>query len=566
MKKSLFSSFFLLFFSIALLAQQKVVKNVIVLIPDGTSNAVLPICRWYNGGAPLHLDPYMCGMVRTFCSNAPIGDSAPTSSTYASGVLSRTGYVSTVPPRDENDLFPEEMKTYEAYQPAFTVLEAAKLQKKATGLVTTCEFTHATPADFSAHTPSRGKEYVIGKQIVYNNVDVVLSGGTNYLYKTRDDKEDLRKVLQQRGVQYIEDAKQLNQLKGPKAWGLFAEADLEYDVMRDPSKEPSLSEMTQKAVELLSQNEQGFFLMVEGSKVDWAAHAHNTKCVITDFLAFDKAVGVALDFARKNGNTAVVIMPDHGNGGLNICSPLTNAYGYSKVPLKTLLEPTLRSMAPQQYANLAVTVIRKEKGDKSSFNTFCSEAEKSLTKVLSNREKEGLKKSYDKICEIYAIADSNKVTASKKENISSLFISILNDRSYFGWTALGHTGEDVFLSVYHPNGYRPQGVVRNTEINSFLQEIMGISSLETLTRTYFSALSVSSLKKGDFVDTTMEDYPVLNIKVGKKQVQIPAYTNNVYQKKGKKSILNQELSTIVVYMKENKTFYLPESLKKELGY
>jgi alkaline phosphatase len=566
MKKILFSSFFLLFFSIALLAQQKVVKNVIVLIPDGTSNAVLPISRWYNGGAPLHLDPYMCGMVRTFCSNAPIGDSAPTSSTYASGVLSKNGYVSTVPPRDENDLFPEKMKTFEAYQPAFTVLEAAKLQKKATGLVTTCEFTHATPADFSSHTPNRGKAYVIGKQIVYNNVDVVLSGGTNYLYKTRDDKEDLRKVLQQRGVQYIEDAQQLNQLKGPKAWGLFASSDLEYDLLRDPAKEPSISEMTQKAIELLSQNENGFFLMVEGSKVDWAAHAHNTKCVITDFLAFDKAVGAALDFAKKDGNTAVVILPDHGNGGLNICSPLTNAQGYSKIPLKTLLEPTLKGMAPQQYANLATTVIQKEKGNKSSFNTFCTEAEKSLTKALSGREKDALKKHYEKICEVYAIADSNRVVASRKESISSLFISILNDRSFFGWIAPGHTGEDVFLSVYHPNQYRPQGVILNTELNAYLQEIMDISSLETLTRSYFSPLRISSLKKGDYMDTTLVDYPVLNIKVGKKQLQIPAYTNTVYQKKGKKSLLDQELSTIVVYMKENKTFYLPESLKKELGY
>ncbi|HEY5571118.1 MAG TPA: alkaline phosphatase [Bacteroidales bacterium] len=565
MRKVLLSSFLLLFFSTLLLAQHKEVKNVIFMIPDGTSNAVLPISRWYNGGAPLHLDPYICGMVRTYCSNSPIGDSAPTSSTYATGMLSKTGYVSTFSPKDENNLFPEEMNTYEAYQPVFTVLEAAKLQKKATGLVTTSEFPHATSADFSAHTPSRGREYIIGKQMVYNNIDVVLSGGTNYLYKTRDDKEDLRKVLQERGVQYIEDVKQLNQLKGPKAWGLFAKADLEYEIMRDSTKEPSLTEMTQKALELLSQNKKGFFLMVEGSKVDWAAHEHNTKCVITDFLAFDKAVGVALDFAKKNGNTAVVILSDHGNGGLNICSPLTNAYGYSEVPLKILLEPTLKSMAPQQYAKLAEYIVRKENGDKSSFESFCDDVNKSLTKPLSDREKIALQNPYNKICEAYSIADSSRVVGNSGK-LSPLFISILNDRSYFGWTAFGHTGEDVFLAVYHPNGYRPEGVVRNTQINSYLKEIMGISSLETLTHTYFSPLPVSSLKEGDFVDETLPQYPVLNIISGKKNIQIPAYTNTVYQKKGEKRILDQELSTIVVYMKENKTFYLPESLKKELGY
>ena len=140
----------------------KPVKNVILLIPDGTSLATISIARWLQwyqdpSKPKLNIDPYLCGTVRTHSSNAPIGDSAPTTSCYMTGQPSRTGYVSTYPENDgDNDIYPTDPAR--AFQPLTTVLEAGKmLQGKATGLVFTCEFPQATPADCSAHSYNRGK-------------------------------------------------------------------------------------------------------------------------------------------------------------------------------------------------------------------------------------------------------------------------------------------------------------------------------------------------------------------------------------------------------------------------
>ena len=130
----------------------KQVKNIIVMIPDGTALPAVSFARWLqwyqNPDKPnLNIDPYLCGTVRTFCSNAPIGDSAPTTSCYMTGYPSRAGYVATYPPTDgEDDIYPVDPER--AYQPMTTVLEASKiLLGKSTGLVFTCEFPHATPAD-----------------------------------------------------------------------------------------------------------------------------------------------------------------------------------------------------------------------------------------------------------------------------------------------------------------------------------------------------------------------------------------------------------------------------------
>ena len=160
-----------LFSSSILFSQNKKITNVIIMIPDGTSTSILSLSRWYQGYKqsritdlpPLAIDPLICGLLRTHSSNAPIGDSAPTSSWYAAGSASRAGYIAMYPPKDaENDLV--NIDASKTYQPLLTVLEAAKLSGKKTGLVFTCQFPHATPADFAAHWYDRGNYDLIAKQ------------------------------------------------------------------------------------------------------------------------------------------------------------------------------------------------------------------------------------------------------------------------------------------------------------------------------------------------------------------------------------------------------------------
>ena len=178
-------SIFLIITVLISMAQPKPVKNVILMITDGTSTSLISAARWYQTyldptQTTLNIDPYVCGLVRTNSSDAPIGDSAPTTSCYVSGMPSQTGFISTYPVATDHDLVP--VDATRAYQPLATLLEAAKiLQHKSTGLVFTCEFPHATPADCSAHTYRRGRYSVIIPQMVHNHLDVVMGGGVSYL-------------------------------------------------------------------------------------------------------------------------------------------------------------------------------------------------------------------------------------------------------------------------------------------------------------------------------------------------------------------------------------------------
>ena len=293
----------------------KPVKNVILMIPDGTSLGVYSAARWYkiynNLGEGLNIDPYITGTVSTFSSNAPIGDSAPTTSAYMTGIPSRTGHVSIYPVHDPgNDLYP--IDSTMAYQPLTTILEASRIENnKATGLVVTCEFPHATPADCAAHHYNRSNYKALAPQMAYQNLDVMFGGGNGIL------TDDIKQHFKNKGTNLIQDNRNamLDYSDDNPVWALFGDRAMPYDIDRNPEKFPSLAEMTQKAIEILSKKENGFFLMVEGSQVDWAAHGNDPVGIITEYLAFDEAVGRAIDFAKEDGETAVVILSDHGNSG-----------------------------------------------------------------------------------------------------------------------------------------------------------------------------------------------------------------------------------------------------------
>ncbi|NLB42837.1 MAG: alkaline phosphatase, partial [Clostridiales bacterium] len=286
------------------------------MIPDGTSIGVYSAARWYkvynNMGDALHIDPYFTGTVSTFSSNAPIGDSAPTTSCYMTCIPSRSGYISTYPVHDPgNDLYP--IDSTMAYQPLATILEASRIENnKATGLVVTCEFPHATPADCAAHHYNRGNYSALAPQMAYQNLDVMFGGGNSILTK------DIKQHFKNNGTRLIQNDKDamLNYNEDNPIWALFGDRALPYDLDRNPNTTPSLSEMTEKAIDILSKKENGFFLMVEGSQVDWAAHGNDPVGIITEYLAFDEAVGKAIEFAKKDGETVVVILSDHGNSGI----------------------------------------------------------------------------------------------------------------------------------------------------------------------------------------------------------------------------------------------------------
>ena len=347
--KSILRILLLLLPTLSLVAQQKEyplperpAKNVILLISDGTSLPAVSLARWYQRALNpqaqhLSLDPYLSGSVITYCSNAPIGDSAPTTSCYMTGVPSIDGFIATYPYSEpHNDLVP--LDSSWAYRPVVTLMEAAKqTQGKRIGLVCTCEFPHATPADCTAHTPSRKLYKSIVPQMVDNGIDILLGGGTSLM------TSELKERLNRQGIAlYLDDLAAMRTHRGGGMWALFDKMDMPYDLDRrslgDTLRYPSLAEMTETAIRNL-ENANGFVLMVEGSKVDWAAHANDPVAMATEFLAFDKAVAVALDYAQRDGNTIVLVTADHGNSGMSIGRV---DKGYARLTLDELIMPLTR--------------------------------------------------------------------------------------------------------------------------------------------------------------------------------------------------------------------------------
>ena len=528
-----------------LFAQENKVKNVILMIPDGASLATVSSARWYqrynNPEKPnLNIDPYICGTVLTYSSNAPIGDSAPTTSCFMTGVPSRAGWVSTYPIADpKNDIIPLDPSM--AYQPLMTVLEAAKIvQGKSTGIVCVSEFPHATPADCASHSYSRGKYDWIAPQMVHNNLDIMIGGGTEFL------SEDGIKYLKNEGYGvYLNDINGFRNHPGDKMWSLFADKDMAYDLDRNPEEEPSLAEMTAKAIEKLSKNTNGFFLMVEGSKIDWAAHSNDAVGMITDMLAFDKACGIALDFAKTDGQTVVVILPDHGTSGISLGS--SKCSNYSSLTKDDLFKNI------SQYKSTGSGLVKKlQQVDGSNVkqifveNTGIHLSEEELNDILK--------------CEDYSksvLSDEERMKGSK---LSRVVAKILDSRTCFGFTTGGHTGEEVFLAVYDPTGNRPTGHITNIDVNDYLHSALGLEqSLPSLTSEYFAKHTDVFNGFQLSINQTDKKNPILEVKNKKNKLEIRPNTNIILLN-GKEIKLN----SVVVFVDRNETFYLPQSLKNLL--
>ena len=521
--------FFILFFTIAFIgvsAQEKPAKNVILMIPDGTSLPVLSAARWYQRYKQpdvkrLHLDPYLCGTILTHSSNAPIGDSAPTASCYVTGEVSRSGWISTYPTADlANDIMP--INPDWAYQPLMTFFEAARItQGKSVGLVFTCEFPHATPAACMSHSSNRSKYEWIAPQMAHNGIDVLIGGGNNYL------DNSMKTYLESEGYGIFQNQPDtIGKYAGNKMWALFGQTAMAYNIDRNSKTEPSLAEMVDIALHKLEKNEAGFVLMIEGSKIDWAAHANDPAAMITEMLAFDEACGVVFEYAERNSETLVVVAPDHGNSGFSIGSARCGDYN-------SLSKDDLFYNISQYKSSIGALVDQLKNMELSQIPSIIFE-KTGLT--LSQEELEGLQKGI------------NEKTVTK----------LLNNHTCFGFTTGGHTGEEVFLAVYSPNGKEFTGHHSNIELNQYICRSLDLEPLDQLTQEYFAKHN-EVFSGYDYSIENKEDTPVLVIKNKKNRLEIRPNTNIVlFNGKEKK------LDSVVVYRDENKTFYLPKSLRSIL--
>ena len=297
-------------------------------------------------------------------------------------------------------------------------------------------------------------------------MDVVLGGGNKYLLPkekggTRIDGEDLTAALKSRGYTIVDTKEALRNVKSGRLWGMFANDDMAYELDRRKffPEQPTLSEMTQKAIELLSKNPKGFFLFVEGSKIDWASHANDPVGVISDVLAFDEAVKAALAFSRKNKQTLLLAFSDHGNGGMSIGNETPDGT-YSKLSYEAVITPLKRAQLTGEGVGM---VISKDA------------AEENIRKVMSY---------------YYGVDDMTKeevksVKEAAPKRMNRIIGSIISRKEHIGWTTRGHTGEDLFLYTYGLK--KGTGTINNTDIAHITAKGMGFDLAVTDRKLFVDA-------------------------------------------------------------------------------
>lgn len=299
-------------------------KNVILLIGDGMGFSEVALARLASvgPGGKLAMDrmPYLSAMT-THSLDALVTDSSAGGTAIASGVKTNNHLIGVNP-----DL-----------TPLPSVLEDAAKLGKSTGLVSTSRITDATPAVFAAH-PKVPREAVgaaweneVPEAYLQSGVEVLLGGGLRHWIpkstpgSRRPDEKDYVALASQQGYRVVKSRAELlvaDSATTKKLLGLFSPSYMAFEIDRDPAKEPSLAEMTTKALEILGRNPKGFFLMVEGGLIDIAGHYWDAAALVKEVVAFDDAVKVAMEFARRDGQTLIIVTADHATGGLRIAEPL----------------------------------------------------------------------------------------------------------------------------------------------------------------------------------------------------------------------------------------------------
>jgi alkaline phosphatase len=425
------------------------VKNVIIFIGDGMGVQHRRIAGIIEGkGDPnfrLNMEKMQTsGVAYNHSLDKIVTDSAASGTAIATGHKTNQKMIACSPGGAELE----------------TILEACRKLGKSTGLVTTVTITHATPACFGSHAKNRKMEEDIAIQYLNGKIEVLLGGGLDEFlpksaeggrpdgktYGKRGDGRNLLEEFKSAGYTFVSDRQGLISAapgKTKKLLGLFSRGAMAYDLDRDASREPSLGEMTQAAIGVLSKNPSGFFLMVEGGKIDWAAHGHDVAATVHDVIALDRAVKVALDFAGKNPGTLIIVVNDHETGGLTITA----------------------NVKPASIMRLTATAEKmasRIKKDGSNVESVFSE----MAGITDLSEKE----------KTVVVDEANGRYRVKDEwgYGGTVIANIISKRTGIHFATGGHSGEPVLLSVSGPGCGIFDGFYDQSEIPGKIAKLLGI--------------------------------------------------------------------------------------------
>lgn len=270
-------------------------KNIILLIGDGMGVSHVFAGLTANKGNLFLQNFKHIGFSKTQSADDYITDSAAGGTAISTGHKTNNGSIGV----DAKD------------KPVKTILEEAEEKGLATGLVSTSSITHATPASFISHQAGRSMYEEIAADFLKTDIDVFIGGGIDHFAKRKDGR-NLMDELKAKGYQVETEMQKIEKVKNGKLAGLTAPVHMG----RTGERGDMLSVATKTALKILDNNENGFFLMVEGSQIDWGGHAKSTVYVVEDMLDFDKVIGETLEFAEKDGETLIIVTADHETGGM----------------------------------------------------------------------------------------------------------------------------------------------------------------------------------------------------------------------------------------------------------
>ncbi len=274
-------------------------KNVILLIGDGMGVAQTYATYLANDKQlNIYTMPYV-GLSITYCADKEVTDSGAGGTAIAIGQKALYGSIGLD----------------SLSNPHLSLLKIAKNSFKSTAIITSCDVTHATPASFVANVKDRNLQEEIALSFIKENIDIVIGGGKDRFVSTkRKDQLNLIDSLIAKKYEIYNSLEQIKNTQSDKFYALLADGHLSEAKKRGNV----LPEGLEKTLNTLSKNENGFFIMLEGSKIDMEAHLHKYENMIDEVQDFDECVKIALEFAKQNGETLVVVTADHETGGLTL--------------------------------------------------------------------------------------------------------------------------------------------------------------------------------------------------------------------------------------------------------
>jgi alkaline phosphatase len=407
-------------------------KNVIFMIGDGMGVPYTTGLRYMNDNPDTvemektAFDPYLVGLQTTYPEDEKenVTDSAAAATAMSGGVKTYNNAIAV--DNDKSDVK--------------TVLEQAKENGMSTGIVATSEITHATPASYGAHEEQRKSEDAIADDYYdemingKHKIDVMLGGGTDFF--EREDR-NLAQQFQKDGYSYVKSAEELKKDDNERVLGLFSEVGMDKMIDRD-EKQPSLADMTTAALDRLKRDKDGFFLMVEGSQIDWAGHDNDVVGAMSEMKDFEQAFEKVREFAKTNGETLVIVTADHSTGGISIGSD--GEYKWDPTPIQAT-KHTPDFMAEQ--------IVKGASVEETLGNNIDLD--------LSNKE----------IASVKTAAEKGDIT-----EIDNAIEKIFDKRSGTGWTTGGHTGDEVPVYAFGPQKEKFAGLIDNTDQAKMIFELL----------------------------------------------------------------------------------------------